>query len=102
MSNSKPTIHLALVDDWELSGKSGIDTGERIVHSEQVDVSNFDSAGEAKRFLFDLDREFFRKALELLQSETPVYTTNDGSGRRYYVMSKLFLEVVEDPLKRQN
>jgi hypothetical protein len=81
---------------------SGIDTGERIVHSEQVDVSNFGSAAEAKRFLFGLDGKFFRKALELLQSENPVYTTNDGSGRRYYVMSKLFSEVVEDLLKRQN
>ena len=81
---------------------SGIDTGERIVHSEQVDVSNLGSAGEAKRFLFDLDGKFFRKALELLQSENPVYTTNDCSGRRYDVMSKLFLEVVEDLLERQN
>ncbi|HEV7373083.1 MAG TPA: formyltransferase family protein [Pyrinomonadaceae bacterium] len=74
---------------------SGIDTGERIVLREEVDISGYKSIQEAKQYLFDLDAIFFRRALELLRSENFEYQLNDGSGRRYYVMSKLFQSVVE-------
>lgn len=74
---------------------SGIDTGRAIVLSEEVDVSGCRSIAEAKQYLFDLDAEFFRRALELLRSEGFEYKINDGTGRRYYVMSKLFLGVAE-------
>lgn len=74
---------------------SGIDTGERIVFSEEVDISRFHSVEEAKQHLFNLDAVFLRRALELLCSEDFEFKLNDGSGRRYYVMSRLFQGVVE-------
>jgi Formyl transferase len=73
----------------------GIDTGSRIVVSEEVDVSDCHSVSEAKQYLFDQDVMFFKKALAKLREKNPSFETNDGSGRRYYVMSKLFQSVVE-------
>jgi methionyl-tRNA formyltransferase len=74
---------------------SGIDTGERIVLAEEVDINGCKSIREAKQYLFDLDARFFRRALELLRSDNFEYKLNDNSGRRYYVMSKLLQSVVE-------
>lgn len=76
----------------------GIDTGARIVLSEEVDISDCTSIQEAKQRLFDSDAVFFRRALELIDSEDFEYGVNDGSGRRHYVMSKLFCGVVERQL----
>jgi methionyl-tRNA formyltransferase len=78
---------------------SGIDTGERIVLREEVDISGYNSIKKAKQHLFDLDAVFFRRALELLRSRDFQYKLNDGSGRRYYVMSRLFESVVEKLIK---
>jgi methionyl-tRNA formyltransferase len=78
---------------------SGIDTGKRIVLREEVDISGCKSIQEAKQYLFDLDAVFFRRALELLRSENFEHKLNDNSGRRYYVMSKLFQSVVEKNLR---
>jgi methionyl-tRNA formyltransferase len=72
---------------------AGIDTGRRILISEPVDISAFTSIADAKRYLFDLDKVFFRRALDLLRNN-PSFQLNDGSGRRYFVMSKLFAGVV--------
>lgn len=74
---------------------AGIDTGARILLSEQVDISSCRSITEAKQYLFSLDQVFFRKALALLSDSKPTFQVNDGSGRRYFVMSKLFEGVVE-------
>jgi methionyl-tRNA formyltransferase len=74
---------------------SGIDTGERIVLREEVDISHCRSVEEAKQYLFDLDAAYFRRALELLGSADFECGRNDCSGRRYYVMSGLFRGVVE-------
>jgi hypothetical protein len=74
---------------------TGIDTGERIVLSEEVDISHCQSITEAKQYLFNLDAVFFRRALESLRSENFQYKLNDGSGRRYYIMSRLFQGVAE-------
>ena len=74
---------------------AGIDTGSRILFAKEVDVSSFRSIAEAKQHLFDLDGEFFRRALVLLCDSTPSFRLNDASGRRYFVMSKLFQEVVD-------
>ena len=74
---------------------TGIDTGSRILVSEFVDISSCRSVTEAKQYLFDLDRVFFRKALALLSDGKPSFQLNDGSGRRYFVMSKLFQGVVD-------
>jgi methionyl-tRNA formyltransferase len=77
----------------------GIDTGERIVFSEAVDISHCRTVAEAKQFLFDLDAKFYRRAIETLQQDNASFQSNDRSGRRYYVMSKLFQGVVEECLK---
>ena len=74
---------------------SGIDTGACIVVSEKVDISHCHSIAEAKQHLFDQDLPFFKKALAILREENPTFGVNDGSGRRYYVMSTLFQDVVE-------
>jgi len=78
---------------------AGIDTGPRILLSELVDISSFKSVAEAKKYLFSLDRVFFPKALALLGDSNPSFRVNDGSGRRYFVMSKLFEGVVEQWLQ---
>jgi methionyl-tRNA formyltransferase len=75
---------------------SRIDTGKRIVLSEEVDISDCRSKMEARQHLFNLDAVFFRRALELLLSPRFEYQLNDEQqGRRYYVMSRLFQGVVE-------
>ena len=78
---------------------AGIDTGSRIVISEKVDISHCKSVREAKQFLFDLDVEFFGKAVGLLRDANVTFALNDGSGHRHYVMSKLFIGVVEDLIR---
>lgn len=75
---------------------AGIDTGGRIVFSEEVDISHCRSVAEAKRYLFGLDAVFYHRALQLLGAEDVQYKPNDGSGERYFVMSKLFQGVVEE------
>jgi len=78
---------------------TGIDTGAQILLSEEVDVSGCKSIAEAKEYLFNLDRVSFRKALALLSEGQPSFQLNDGTGPRYYVMSKLFEGVVEQLLR---
>lgn len=80
----------------------GIDTGERILLSEEVDISSCKTVGEAKQYLFDLDATFFRRALELLKANPNRFGINDGSGKRYYVMSKLFQGVVQQVIETGN
>jgi methionyl-tRNA formyltransferase len=75
----------------------GIDTGEQIVFSEAIDISNCRTLAEAKKYLFDLDAKFYRQAIERLNSNV-AFESNDKSGRRYYVMSKLFQDVAEQCL----
>ena len=76
----------------------GIDTGERIVFSEPVDISHCRTIAEAKQHLFDQDAQFYRRAIEMLQRNEAAFETNDDSGRRYYVMSKLFQDVAQKNL----
>ena len=78
---------------------AGIDTGERIVLSETVDISPCRTIAEAKQYLFDQDARVYRRAIEMLQQNEAKFQGNDGSGRRYYVMSKLFQEVAEARLQ---
>lgn len=77
----------------------GIDTGSRILWSEEIDVSKCRSVNEAKQFLFGLDKKTFPKALRLLSEGEPSFHLNDGSGRRYFVMSRLFAGAVEQLLR---
>src|SRR6185369_12124928 len=78
---------------------TGIDTGARILLSEEVDISNCRSVTEAKQYLFSLDRVFFPRALALLSEGDKTFQLNDGSGPCYFVMSKLFTGVVEQLLQ---
>lgn len=80
---------------------TGIDMGERIVFSREIDVSGFESIGEAKSHLFHHDAECYKIAIQNLQAENFRFETNDGSGARYYVMSNLFLSVAGDLLKEK-
>ena len=77
---------------------TGIDTGARILLSEEVDISGCRSITEAKQYLFSLDKVFFPRALALLSEGNQPFQLNDGSGPRYFVMSKLFESVVEQLL----
>ena len=77
---------------------AGIDTGERVVMSEEIDISHCKTIAEAKQYLFDLDAKLFRRALTKLTDPNFAFETNDGSGKRYYVMSKLFQGVVQNIL----
>jgi methionyl-tRNA formyltransferase len=77
---------------------AGIDTGERIVLSETVDVSHCRTIAEAKQYLFDQDAKMYRRAIQSLQKNDATFQTNDGSGKRYYVMSKLFQQVAKQCL----
>jgi methionyl-tRNA formyltransferase len=81
---------------------TGIDTGSRILLSEKVDISGFNSITEAKQYLFSLDKVFFPKALALINDGDPTFQLNDGSGKRYFVMSNLFEGVVEQLLKARS
>ena len=81
---------------------TGIDTGEKIVFSREVDVSGLKSIGEAKAHLFSQDADCYKTAIEHLKFENCQFETNDGSGARYYVMSDLFLSVVNDQLKEKS
>jgi len=81
---------------------TGIDTGARILMSEAVDISSYTSVTEAKEYLFNLDRIFFRKALALLAESEPSFQLNDGTGPRYFVMSKLFQGVVDQLLQARD
>src|SRR6185295_1175904 len=81
---------------------TGIDTGARILLSEEVDISNYKSVTEAKQYLFSLDKLFFRRALDLLSDNNQPFQLNDGSGPRYFVMSKLFESVVERLLQAKS
>jgi len=78
---------------------TGIDTGARILFSEEVDISSCRSVTEAKQYLFSLDKVFFSRALALLSEGDKAFHLNDGSGPRYFVMSKLFTGVVEQLLQ---
>lgn len=81
---------------------AGIDTGDRIVLSESVNVSHCQTIAEAKQYLFDCDARVYRRAIEKLQQDAKSFQTNDGSGKRYYVMSKLFEDVAQKNLAISN
>lgn len=76
----------------------GIDTGERILFSEKIDISHCRTIEQAKQYLFDQDAGCYRRAIERLQRDEASFERNDGSGRRYYVMSKLFRGVAQADL----
>jgi hypothetical protein len=78
---------------------SGIDTGSRIVLRELVPARACKNVKALRRKLFACDAHLYRKALEAVTSAGFPYERNDVSlGKRHYVMSKMFNEVVNDIL----
>ncbi len=77
----------------------GIDTGKRIVFFDPVKVSGLPE--QCKTSLFALDAKMYRKALEKIATPGWQPIENDlGSGKRYFPMSKLLLQVVGRLLQR--
>jgi hypothetical protein len=74
---------------------SGIDTGERIVLREFISSDGKNGVTKLKNMLFASDARLYRKALEALMCSESRFEGNDLSeGRRYYVMSEIFTEIV--------
>jgi methionyl-tRNA formyltransferase len=78
---------------------SGIDTGRLIVLREFIPSSGWKRVGALKNMLFGCDARLYRKALgTLMQPEVPFETNDISKGQRYYVMSKMFIRVVNQVL----
>lgn len=78
---------------------SGIDTGARIVLREFIPVNGAKSVANLKGQLFACDARLYRKALEALMAPEFQFQNNEVSkGQRYYVMSKIFTNVVNEIL----
>lgn len=78
---------------------SGIDTGARIVLREFIPTKAWKSVRPLKNMLFGCDARLYRKALEVLMQPGVQFESNDISkGRRYYVMSKMLIHVVDEIL----
>lgn len=79
---------------------SGIDTGGRIVLRELISPDGKNSVAKLKQMLFGYDVGLYRKALKALMQPGVQFQSNDVSrGRRYYVMSKMFSQVVDEVLR---
>jgi hypothetical protein len=79
---------------------SGIDTGARIVLREFIPSNAWNSVRPLKNMLFGCDARLYRKALEVLMQPGVRFEGNDVSkGRRYYVMSKMFIRIVDEILR---
>jgi methionyl-tRNA formyltransferase len=78
---------------------SGIDTGGRIVLREFIPSKGWNGVRALKNMLFGCDARLYRKALEALMRPGVRFESNDVSkGRRYYVMSKMFIKTVNEIL----
>jgi len=81
----------------------GIDTGRRIVLIEEINLNHCKSVSSAKKYLFSLGNSMLKKALLKLEREDFRFIVNDISkGKRYYVMSNLFSNVVNKILEFNN
>jgi len=78
----------------------GIDTGKRMIFKREFSLTRRGSISQAKNYLFSLDAGLYKEALQILQDNNFTFLENDGSGKRYYVMSKLFSSVVEETLEQ--
>jgi len=77
----------------------GIDTGNRIVLREVIPSNGWKRVEALKNMLFECDARLYRKALEALMQPGVQFEANDISkGRRYYVMSKVFKQIVNEIL----
>lgn len=102
----RSVVEWALVEDGPVGVTvffvdEGIDTGLRIVLSEEVDISHCKSLAEAKEYLFGLDVSFYRGALEIIGRGDGQFVPSTGPSRRYFVMSRLLKGAVDEILKSQ-
>jgi len=74
----------------------GIDTGPRIVLFEPVPIAGFAGIEQAKRHLFAQDARLYRKAVDLVASESGFAVNDLASGARFYEMSALLRGVLAD------
>jgi folate-dependent phosphoribosylglycinamide formyltransferase PurN len=78
---------------------SGIDTGGHIVLREFLPSKEWNGVRALKNMLFGCDARLYGKALEALMSPEFRFQNNDISkGRRYYVMSRQFIRMVNKTL----
>ncbi len=79
---------------------SGIDTGARIVLREFIPSNGWNGVQPLKNMLFGRDARLYRKALEVLMRPGVRFESNDVSkGQRHYVMSKMFIHIVDEILR---
>jgi hypothetical protein len=79
---------------------SGIDTGGRIVLREFIPSNGWKRVGALKNMLFGCDARLYRKALEALMQPGVRFEGNEIlKGKRYYVMSKMFVHAVDRILR---
>ncbi len=96
LNGDEPAITTFFVDE-------GIDTGERVVNLEAANLKGVKSLADAKNTLFQETMVGqYKKALDILQGGNPKQVPLNGTDRRYYAMSKLFTNVVEERLTRLN
>jgi methionyl-tRNA formyltransferase len=77
----------------------GIDTGENIVFFNEISVNSFRDVESAKKYLFSLSPGIHKHALELLVSgKTEFMNNNVSQGKRYYPMSTMFRNIVNELL----
>ena len=80
----------------------GIDTGPRIVLREKIPVTGHQTIEAAKESLFACDARMYATALaRLLQPEFVPQLQHRDEGRRYFVMSRMFQDVVTARLQQQ-
>jgi Formyl transferase len=73
----------------------GIDTGRRIVSFYPVTQFTDAVLVKAKKQMFALAPALYRQALERIHENHKFDDNNASMGKRYYVMSRLFLQTVE-------
>ena len=80
---------------------TGIDTGEKIILTQaysdnalKEDCSSSDLS-QAKEFLFQQDVQIYQKAVERIEQSTQWDVNDITKGKRYYIMSNLFLDVAK-------
>jgi len=79
---------------------SGIDTGDCIVLREFIPSNGWKRVGALKNMLFGCDARLYRKALEALMQPGVRFEGNEIlKGKRYYVMSKMFVHAVDRILR---
>ena len=71
----------------------GIDTGKRLLFFEPFEYKKYNCLSQAKKAFFDSSPEMYKKALNFIDMGKSYLNNDISKGRRYYVMSKLMLNV---------